>query len=284
MSRIFEALQRAEGQPGEAHAAAAGPSAWAAALSVASPDRAPETAPEPVFPTFTPQPGAASRLVCWNQWEDNAAEAFRQLAAKLLHLRERCHPERRLQTVLCTSSLPREGKSIVAANLALALARTSGHRTLLLDGDLRQPAQVQLWGVEDGAGLADWIHHADPSPIPAPPVRRLGETSAHLLPAGAVGRATQPLAFLESPRAAQLLMMLNSWFPWVIIDAPPLLPVADAHAWARMADGVLLVTRAGVSRKAQVREALRSLDSRNLLGLVVNQNPQSALAYPPPRS
>lgn len=279
MSRVFEALQRAEGNrsaPG-GHGAA-GPSGWAAALAVASPDRSPDTAPEPVFTTVEPGPSASSRLVCWSHWESAEAEAFRQLAARLLHLRERCHQERRLQSVVCTSSVPQEGKTVVAANLAVSLARTSGRRVLLLEGDLRRPAQAGLWGLDPAPGLGEWIV-ASPGTVPAPPVRRLGESTAFVLTAGAAGPAG--LEFLESSRAAQLLMLLCGWFDWVLVDAPPLLACADGHAWARLADGLLLVARANRSRKAQVREALRGLESRNLLGLVLNHNPEPTLVYPP---
>ncbi|MGH9535149.1 MAG: CpsD/CapB family tyrosine-protein kinase [Terriglobales bacterium] len=276
MSRIYEALRRSEERPNDA---APGPSGWAATLAIASPDRPPEAAPEPIFSAALPRPAEASRLVCWTQWESPQAEAFRQLAARLLHLRERCRQERHLQSLVCASSAPQEGKSLVAANLALALARTCGRRVLLLEGDLRRPVQARLWGIEDATGLAEWI--AAPGPIAPPPVLRLGDTSAYLLPAGAVNHATQPLAFLESSRAAQLLLLLNGWFEWVLIDAPPLLPVADGYAWARLADGLLLVTRAGVSRKAQVREALRHLESRNLVGVVVNQSTEPVPTYPP---
>lgn len=279
MSRVFEALQRAEGdRSATGTRGPGGPSGWAAALAVASPDRSPETAPEPVFAVTEPQPGARSRLVCWSQWESAEAEAFRQLAARLLHLRERCQQERRLQSVVCTSSVPQEGKSVVAANLAVALARASGRRVLLLEGDLQQPAQAGLWGLDPGPGLGDWIG-ASPGTLPAPPVRRLGESTAFVLTAGAAGPGG--LEFLESSRAAQLLMLLCGWFDWVVVDAPPLLACADSHAWARLADGLLLVVRANRSRKAQVREALRGLESRNLLGLVLNHNPEPMLVYPP---
>ncbi|MGH9527335.1 MAG: CpsD/CapB family tyrosine-protein kinase [Terriglobales bacterium] len=279
MSRVYEALRRAE--TGRAAAAgAAGPSAWATTLSLASSDRSPDAAAEPVFAVAAPQPTANSRLVCWSSWDSPAAEAFRQLAARLLHLRERWQQERRLQTLLCTSSVPQEGKSVVAANLAVALARTSARRVLLLEGDLRRPAQAALWGLEPEPGLAQWIG-AGQAPQNPPPVLRLGESAVYLLPAGAAAAASAGLEFLESPRAAQLLMALSGCFEWVVVDAPPLLATADAHAWARLADGVLLVARANRSRKAQVREALRGLETRNLLGMVLNQNPEPVLAYPP---
>lgn len=280
MSRVFEALRRAEAGRGTGAAAGVGvggPSGWAATLAVAGPDRSPETGPEPVFDPAEPHPTPASRLVCWDHWESAEAEPFRQMAARLLHLRERCQQERRLHSLVCTSSVAEEGKSVVAANLALALARTSGRRVLLLEGDWRRPAQAGLWGLEPSPGLGEWIGSSQTAPTP-PPVRRLGEGTAYLL---AAGTAAAGLEFLESPRAAQMLMLLSGWFEWVVIDTPPLLACAETHAWARLADGVLVVMRANRTRKAQVREALRALESRNLLGLVLNQNREPMPAYPP---
>jgi Mrp family chromosome partitioning ATPase len=98
-------------------------------------------------------------------------------------------------------------------------------------------------------------------------LRRVGETSLYLLPAGMVAH---PVAVLQSGRMADLLKQVAGWFDWVVVDTPPILPMADANLWARLSDGTLLVIREGVVQRRALQTAVDSMDSPKLIGVVLN--------------
>jgi capsular exopolysaccharide synthesis family protein len=192
------------------------------------------------------------------------AERFRMLANRLLHLRR----SRELKIVQVTSSVIGEGKSTISANLAVTLARRPSQRVLLLEGDLRKPALTEILGAVSVPGLGEWWEKAD---LGAPlPVYRVAGLGLWFLPAGAAKDVTD---VMQSPLLPQVLTELAKHFDWVIIDSPPLLPIADAAIWARLADGTLLVLRAAVAPKKAVRKALENLDNARLLGFVLNDSP-----------
>ena len=96
---------------------------------------------------------------------------------------------------------------------------------------------------------------------------RIGETGMCLLPAGNVAH---PASVLQSPRIAELFAGLAKQFDWVIIDTPPLLPMADSNLWSRLSDGTLLVVRKGAVSRAALKKAVESLDNPKLVGIVLN--------------
>ena len=208
-----------------------------------------------------------SRLVCLTDREHPTAEAVRLLAVRLRDLR-RLRP---LKKVLITSTIPQEGKSTIAANLACALAYASDERTLLVEGDLRRPSLSQMFGIQKTRGICEWLKEEDG---PLTNVYRLDAAGLWILPAG--GASTNPLELLQSQRLPVLMEQLAACFDWIIIDSPPVLPLADTSIWMRLAHGILLVTRQGTTEKRQLQKGLEALDSQKLLGALLNGTMASA--------
>ncbi|HEX3741016.1 MAG TPA: CpsD/CapB family tyrosine-protein kinase [Terriglobales bacterium] len=208
-----------------------------------------------------------NRVVCITDKDSLAAEKFRFLGVRLRQLAQ----TRPLKRVLITSTIPQEGKSMVAANLACTLARRTHQRTLLLDGDLRRPSVARLFGLGKAAGLSEWLQ-GERSPMTS--IYHLEEAGLWVLPAGNSPR--NPLEAMQSGRLAGLMDQLTSWFDWVIIDSPPVLPLADTSVWTRMADGVMLVARQGTTEREQLKRGLDAIESSKLLGAILNCSATSA--------
>jgi capsular exopolysaccharide synthesis family protein len=225
------------------------------------------TKPLEQFPMLPVTILPASRLVAVNEEGSLGAEKFRFLAVRLRQLRQN-RPS--LKKVLITSTIPEEGKSTVAANLACTLARRKQHKTLLLEGDLRRPTISDRFGFGKVAGLSQWLRGETESMN----VYHLDRLGMWVLPAGTVQE--NPLELLQSGKLPTLMEQLSSCFDWMVIDSPPLLPLADSSIWARLADGVLLVARNGVTEKRQLRRGLETLESAKLLGAVVNSSLEAA--------
>jgi Mrp family chromosome partitioning ATPase len=77
---------------------------------------------------------------------------------------------------------------------------------------------------------------------------------------------------MQSGRLSELMEQLAGWFDWIVIDSPPVLPLADTSVWTRLADGVLLVTREGITQKRQLERGLQALEKTKLLGVVLNSS------------
>jgi len=220
-----------------------------------------------------------SRLVSIEKEESLGAEKFRFLAVRLRQLRQ----TRPLKKILITSTIPQEGKSTVAANLACTLARRKPQKTLLLEGDLRRPTLATRFGLGRVAGLSEWFHGAGS----AMNIYRLDSLGLWVLPAG--NAAENPLELMQSGKLGPLMEQLTAWFDWIVIDSPPVLPLADTSVWARLADGVLLVTRPGVTEKHQLERGLATLEKSKLLGALMNGSTDAAHSdyyqrYGPPAS
>lgn len=262
MSRIFDALQRSEsGRSGEPDST----SSMVATDLLQVADREGEhvyTDRLDEFPTLRPMLIAESRVICLTEPESLAAEKFRFLAVRLRQLQQ----ARSIKRLLITSTLAEEGKSMVSANLAFSLARRKRQKVLLLEGDLRRPVLCSRLGVGHPSGLVEWLSGDGGGRLPK--IYRLEETGVWLLPAGAPPE--NPLELMQSPQTGGLFEQLTSWFDWVIIDSPPVLPLADTSVWARYADGILLVTREGTTDKRELKRGLEVLDKSKLLGMVVN--------------
>jgi capsular exopolysaccharide synthesis family protein len=208
-----------------------------------------------------------SRLVSLTDKGSPAAEAFRLLAVRLRHLRR----DRPLKKVLITSTIPQEGKSTVAANLACTLALRTQQRVLVLEGDLRRPSLSQLFGLGRNPGICEWLE-SDKSLWTS--VYHLEDPNIWILPAGS--SPSNALELLQSGKLSVLLDQLNALFDWIIIDSPPVLPFADTSVWMRMADGILLTTRQGTTEKRQLYRGLEEIDSNKLIGALVNSSKQAA--------
>jgi len=189
------------------------------------------------------------------------AEKFRVLATRLANIRRNSG----LQIIQITSSIIGEGKTLVSTNLAATLARRSGQSVLLVEGDLRKPAVCPVLGLTSAQGIGEWWNRADGSIVPF--LRRINNSQLCLLPAGT---APHPVSILQSGRMSNLMAQLRAWFDWVIVDTPPLLPMADSNLWARLVDGTLLVIREGVAPRRALQRAMESMDAPKLVGVVLN--------------
>jgi capsular exopolysaccharide synthesis family protein len=173
--------------------------------------------------------------------------------------------DRELRTIVVTSSVPNEGKSKVAANLAASIAGL-GHRVLLIDADMRLPVQQHLWKLNRSKGLSEVVTGTAEFKVAAWKVM----DNLDVLTAGA--KPPNPLACIESKRMTALIEAAKHKYDFVIIEAPPLLVAADALTLGRMSDGILLVSRPGVidvNRARTARETI-AISRCNVLGLIVN--------------
>jgi capsular exopolysaccharide synthesis family protein len=189
------------------------------------------------------------------------SEAYRMLQANLKFL----SPDRQLKVIVVTSSVPKEGKSTVSTNVAVALAQL-GSRVLLIDADLHHPQQHHIWDLTNEVGLSEVIvGQADLKKAVKEVIPNLD-----VLPAGVI--PPNSLALLGSKRMNSLIEDFSKTYDLVIVDTSPLLLVADALTLSKMSDGILLVARPGVTDSASAKAAKEALDqsSQNVLGLVIN--------------
>jgi capsular exopolysaccharide synthesis family protein len=207
-----------------------------------------------------------SRLISVAQEGSLGAEKFRFLAVRLRQLRQ----SRPLKKILITSTIPQEGKSTIAANLACTLARRRQQKTLLLEGDLRRPRIVTQFGLGKLPGLCEWLGGQTDSVN----ICKLESLGLWVLPAGAAPE--NPLELMQSGKLSLLMERLETWFDWIVIDSPPVLPLADASLWSRLADGILLVTRKGITEKQQLQRGLQAIEKSKLLGALINSSASAA--------
>ena len=269
MSRIFEGLQHSEAErSGEQYRAPA----ESVAELLQSAER--ETQKVDAFaaaPVLRPTPAADSRLVCLTDQGSLGAEKFRVLGLRLRHLREK----RKLKRIVVTSTIPEEGKSVVAANLALNQARSKVLKTVLVDGDLRRPTQATRFGFNRSLpGLSECLRGEREL---ADVVYSLEGSGLRFLPAGIAPE--NPMELMQAGRLAGFFEQLEAFFDWIIIDTPPIFPLADTPLWMKLADGVLMVTREGVSERKLLGRAVEAIDRSTLLGVVVNSCSGHAQKY-----
>jgi capsular exopolysaccharide synthesis family protein len=208
-----------------------------------------------------------NRLVAVSDIDSPAAEAFRLLSVRLRHLRR----SRQLRKLLITSTIPQEGKSMVSANLACALASSTRRKILLLEGDVRRPSLSKVFGLKAHPGLCEWLEGGR-SLVSS--LYRLEPGGIWLFPAG--HGPANPLELLESTKLPALMEQLAGWFDWIVIDSPPVLPLADTSVWTRLADGILLVTRQGTTQKRHLQRGVEALESKKVIGAVLNSSKNSS--------
>ena len=277
MSRIHEALKRAEqdraaaqnvhvvsGQTAEASAVSPG-------SSVSSEPPALSTVPalsnQFSYETLISRciPGNWSpemkTMLFYNSEQGPGTEEFRTLRSRLYQMREK----QPLKKVLVTSSLPKEGKSFVAANLAQAMVRQHGRRVLLIDADLRAARLHLALGTTLTPGLSEYLlGEQDEFGI----MQRGAMENLFFIPAG---RSTSnPAELVANGRLQVLLSRVESLFDWIVIDSPPAVPVSDAGVMANHCDGVLMVVRFSATPSDMARKARAEFDDKLLLGVVLN--------------
>jgi protein-tyrosine kinase len=191
----------------------------------------------------------------------HGAEQFRTLRSRLYQLRA----NQPLRTILVTSSLPAEGKTFMANNLAQAFVRQPDCRVLLIDADLRCSRLHVPLGAPSAPGLTDYLRgDAD-----AMAVIQRGQEGALCFISGGK-EVADPSELLSNGRLKILLERLKLAFDWVILDSPPCLPVADASGLANLCEGVLLVVRAGSTPAEVAQRTCKEMQSKNIVGVVLN--------------
>lgn len=197
---------------------------------------------------------------------DPVSEEYKKLRSLVRKLTKK---ESFLNTLLITSTVGNEGKSITTLNLALALAQEYDHTVLLVDADLRRPSIHSYLGLQPEVGLVNCLQ--DGLPVEKALIKT-GLGKLVVLPAGAP--VENHLELLASERMKKLIRELKSRYPerYVIFDTPPALPFADAQILGSEVDGVIFVIREGFAKTEQIREAIDSLKSTNLLGAVYNDS------------
>jgi capsular exopolysaccharide synthesis family protein len=214
--------------------------------------RCPET-------TWTPDP----RTMLFFGDDENrvGSEEFRTLRSRLYQIREKLP----LKKLMVTSALPKEGKSFVGTNLAQVMVRQHGRRALLIDADLRNPGMHRHLGAPQSPGLSEYLMgECDEYTV----LQRGPMENLFFLPAGRVVSGAAEL--LANGRLKLLLQRVESMFDWIIVDSPPVIPVADSTLLANFCDGILMVVRSNVTPADMARRARAEFQDKLLLGVVLN--------------
>jgi capsular exopolysaccharide synthesis family protein len=195
-----------------------------------------------------------------------AVEQYRRLATVLAE----AQASRHIRSLMVTSAVPQEGKTLTATNLALTLSESYERRVLAVDADLRHPSLHRQFGLANDVGLADFLRSSEA------PYREI-EVSPNLsvIPAGRLD--TSSVAALSSARMQSLLADAASRFDWVLLDTPPVGLLSDAQLVARVSDAVLLVIAAGQTPYQLVQRAIGELGADRVIGTVLNRIDHGAL-------
>jgi protein-tyrosine kinase len=205
-----------------------------------------------------------SRLSIFSRERDNfvVAEKFRTLRSRLYQIAA----VQRLRSIVISSSVPAEGKTFVAASLAVSFVRQQDKRVLLIDGDLRASRLHLQLGASEKPGLSDYLR-GNASEFEVIQVGPGGNLC--FIPGGS--DITNPSELLHSGRMKSFLDRMSGIFDWVIVDSPPAIAVHDASILADMCDGVLFVVRAGTTDFEVAQKASSEFREKNLLGVVLNR-------------
>lgn len=217
-------------------------------------------------------PAEVHRLAALLYPRSQAAEAFRALRTNI----EFASVDRETHSILITSSIAGEGKTVVAANVALMFAQ-AGRQTLLVDADLRMPAIHRIFDIDNTTGLTSLLR-GEASTIGGV-ARPTDEANLRIITSGP--QPPNPAEILGSERMRNMLAALSKEADIVVIDSPPLVAVTDAAVLATQVDGTIVVVRAGRTRRSTFRsgiEALRRVGAP-VLGVVLNGLPETRPAY-----
>lgn len=208
---------------------------------------------------------ATVAMLCARKPSSAVAESIRSLRTSLNFATAEGMP----QVMMFTSSSMSEGKTTCAINLATVMAQ-SGSRVLLIDGDLRKPRIHKEFGIDKSPGLTDQITHFSADSLTNLPIVDSGIEGLSLLLAGSP--TPNPADMLTSTRLTRILDELKTRFDHIIIDASPILGLADAVILARQTEGLIFVTRSGQTGKDNFRMSMKRLAQVRapVLGVVLN--------------
>lgn len=197
-----------------------------------------------------------------------AAQQYSILALKIQHWMYQSGGK----ILAVTSATGAEGKSVTAINLSLALASTLEGRVLLIDGDLRLPQVHERLNLKAEKGFGDLLSERTSS---AARVTRVGNLD--VMTGGS--RQNNPISLLASQWTRDALAKLREEYQLIVLDSPPVVPIADSHILAGLSDGVVFVVRARVTRPEVFQRGVESLGAANLIGVVLNDVELAATPY-----
>ena len=284
MSRLEEALKRAElaGQgvgasaepPDEASEPQTAPSTstWDFDASVASAERvAPSESPSSeaadAWGRYVFGAVASKKTIVDSDVDSSLVEQYRRLAAALHH----AQLLRNLRTVMITSAVASEGKTLTATNLALTLSHSYKRRVLLIDADLRRPAVHDAFRIPNKTGLCEALGASSGRKLP------LTRVSMNLWILTAGEATADPMSALASDEMKMLLADAAECFDWVVIDTPPVAMLSDANLLAGMIDAAIIVIGAASTPFPLVRRAVESIGANRVMGVVLNRIDRSQM-------
>ena len=285
MSRIQEILKKAERDGNmqrtrsfghhEGDRPAAAPAAAQAVIERPAPPVATPAIEAPRAPAATTDHAAVgtvidSHLVAAHAPQSLAAEQYRSLRTRV----KSAEHGRAVRTIIVTSPDKGDGKSLTAANLALTMAQEPQQRVLLIDADLRRASIHRLFGIAETPGLTDVLMGGasiDDALV------SIADHHLTVLPSGII--PMHPGELLGSAAMRRVIDTLRTRFDRILNDMPPIAPLADVAIASAMADGILVIVRAGKTTKPAIERALSGLDMSKVLGLVLNDAGDAAAAY-----
>jgi capsular exopolysaccharide synthesis family protein len=212
-----------------------------------------------------------------------AVEQFRSLRSRMHEFRDL----NAIKSILVSSGIPQEGKSFIAANLAVSFARHKAGRVLLIDGDMRRATLHKLLGCPQGPGLTEYLSGSAsivevmqrPSPSEPDSPLPAGLASLTFIPAGMEHDKAADLS--GNSRFERLIAAAAPHFDWIVVDSSPVNLVSDGVNLARACDAVLLVARGGVTKYEVAQRAVSELKASKVLGFVLNavKNPPATGGY-----
>jgi protein-tyrosine kinase len=260
MSKIYQALEKAERERGKGREREATPEVLPTEASLDAPGEAekvmlsPAERPVPAFPI--------TDLVSVSDPQSMGAEQFRKLRNRLLKLKLPESP----RVIMITSAVNGEGKTFIAANLAANIATDLHAKAIIVDCDMRNPAMTRLFGFGDSPGLSDYLSGGGRAGAFVFPTK---VDCLAIVPAGAIPENPTDLV---RQRMGALLRELKESYPdhYIIIDSTPLLATTEPEVLSKLVDGVIVVVRVGLAARETVKEAIRSLEQDKIVGLILN--------------
>lgn len=202
-----------------------------------------------------------TRLILLTDQNAPGCEQYRTLRTQIFHAAER----QPTQIIVLTSATAGEGKTSTALNLAWAIAQSKEKRVLVIDSDLRRPSVSSYLGLSSGLGLSEVINEGRNV---FSCIVRIDNQSLYVLSSN--HEDSQPTELLSRERLGELFDELRQYFDYILIDAPPVVPFADARLLANHADAIIMVVRAGLAGHSTIQRAMEALPTNRILGVVLN--------------
>lgn len=216
-------------------------------------------------------------LITFRNPKSPISETFRTLRTNIQFM----NINRKLKSILITSTLPGEGKSWVASNLAITFAQAE-KKVILIDADMRKGRQYSIFGISPRPGLANYLAASDKNADLIDMEKYVQKTEIdglYVISAGNV--PPNPSELLITPQMQRLLDRLSTQFDIIIVDAPPCELVTDAVILSRMVDSTVIVTAHKFTKKASLQKTIKSIKNvgGKIAGVVLNKVPIDAKKY-----